>query len=336
MTRLAELTTLQVGGEAKEFFRASTESELIELVSGADESGIPVLIIGGGSNILVADTGFDGRVIKVETSGIEVASDACSGGLITVQAGEDWNSFVGWANENGFVGIETLAGIPGTIGAAPIQNIGAYGHEISEVIARVRTFDRVAKEVKTFAVGNCGFGYRTSRFKEERNRYLILDVTFQMKQGEISLPIQYKELADYLGLELGDRAPLRNVYEAVLTIRSEKGMVLDPSDHDTYSAGSFFTNPVIDPSKVPIGAASWPMSDGSVKVSAAWLIESAGIKKGMRLGGAGISQKHVLALTNQDHASAQEIYELAMHCKQAVMERFGISLESEVRLLSFA
>ena len=336
MTRLAELTTLRVGGEAREFFRASNEKELIELVASADSAGIPLLILGGGSNILVSDSGFDGRVIKIETKGIEEASDACSGGFITVQAGEEWDSFVTWSIHNGFVGLETLAGIPGTVGAAPIQNIGAYGHEISEVVARVRTFDRRAQEVKTFAVGECGFGYRTSRFKEESNRYLILDLSFQMKQGEKSLPIQYKELADHLEISLGERAPLRDLHDAVLWIRRNKGMILDPSDRDTYSAGSFFTNPIIDASRVPAGAASWPMNDGRVKVSAAWLIENAGIKKGMLHGGAGISTKHVLAITNQASATAQEIHDLAIRCKEAVKDRFDIELESEVRLFGFA
>lgn len=336
MTRLAELTTLRVGGEAREFFRAKNEKELIEQVVSADGAGIPLLIVGGGSNILVSDSGFDGRVIKIETKGIDETSDACSGGFITVQAGEEWDSFVIWSIDKGFVGLETLAGIPGTVGGAPIQNIGAYGHEISEVVARVRTFDRIAQEVKTFAVGECGFGYRTSRFKEEPNRYLILDLSFQMKQGEMSLPIQYKELAEHIGLSLGDRAPLRDVHDAVLGIRRNKGMVLDSSDRDTYSAGSFFTNPIIDSSRVPAGAASWPMNDGRVKVSAAWLIENAGIKKGMLLGGAGISTKHVLAITNQKSATAQEIYDLAIRCKEAVKDRFDIELESEVRLFGFA
>jgi len=334
MTRLANFTTLRVGGEATEFFRASSEKELIELVSSADTAGIPLLLIGGGSNILVADSGFAGRVIKIESKGIDEASDACSGGFITVQAGEDWDQFVTWAVGRGFIGVETLAGIPGTVGASPIQNIGAYGHEVSEVIARVRTFDRKAKEIKTFVAGDCGFGYRTSRFKQEPDRYIILDVAFQMKQGEMSLPLQYEELSGYLDISLGERTPLRDVFEAVLVIRKKKGMVLDPSDRDTYSAGSFFTNPIVE--LAPEGASAWPLEDGRVKISAAWLIESAGIEKGMRLGGAGVSSKHVLALTNQDQASATEIYQLAMRCKAAVKEKFGIELESEVRLFGFA
>lgn len=336
MTRLADITTFRVGGEANEFLTAKSESELIEFVSSADRDNIPVLIIGGGSNILVADQGFEGRVIKVATDGIDETSDACSGAMITVGAGVDWNTFVTWANERGFVGVETLAGIPGTVGASPIQNIGAYGREVSEVIARVRTFDRKERRISTFAVGDCGFGYRTSRFKEEVDRYLILDITFQMKQGEMSLPIQYQELADHLGVAIGDRAPLRDVYKAVISIRRRKGMVLDQDDRDTYSAGSFFTNPIVVSSKVPTGAPSWPVGEGLSKVSAAWLIEKAGIAKGTREGGAGISSKHVLALTNQENATAAEIHTLAIKCKRAVKDRFGIELESEVRLLGFA
>lgn len=336
MTRLADHTTLRVGGEAREFHVANSEAELIELVSGADAKKIPVLILGRGSNILVSDSGFAGRVIKVASLGIDEASDACSGGFITVQAGEDWDGFVNWAIARGFVGLETLAGIPGTVGAAPIQNIGAYGHEVSEVIARVRVFDRKEAKVRTLALSDCGFGYRTSLFKREQDRYLILDVAFQMKQGELSLPIQYQELADRLSFQIGERAPLKQVRDAVIEIRKTKGMVLDDEDRDTFSAGSFFTNPIVDAEKVPEGAPSWPGSDGKRKVSAAWLIENSGIAKGERIGGAAISTKHVLALTNRENAKADDLYRLANLCKAKVSSKFGIELESEVRLLGFA
>jgi UDP-N-acetylmuramate dehydrogenase len=336
MKRLEEVTTFRVGGPAQEFFVATSESELIELVESADTSDTPVLVMGGGSNILVSDEGFPGRVIQVATKGVEAESDACSGGMVTVQAGEDWDAFVSWANGEGFVGIETLAGIPGTVGAAPIQNIGAYGHEVSEVIARVRTFDRKDRRLTTFSVEQCDFGYRTSRFKREPDRFLILDVTFQMKQGELSSPVQYQELADALGVALGERAPLKRVLEATLAIRKKKGMVLDENDRDTWSAGSFFTNPIIASLKLPEGSPSWPTSDGKVKVSAAWLIEKAGIGKGMKHGGAAISSKHVLAITNQGGATASEIYELSKMCSDAVKKKFGIELESEVRLFGFA
>ncbi len=336
MTRLADHTTLRVGGDASEFYTATSEAELIELVAEADSNSIPVLILGGGSNVLVADSGFKGRVIKVATKGIDEASDACSGGFITVQAGEDWDGFVTWAIGRGFVGVETLSGIPGSVGASPIQNIGAYGHEVSEVIARVRTFDRKEKAVKTLALTDCRFGYRTSLFKEESDRFVILDVAFQMKNGELSLPIQYQELATYLGVSLGDRAPLKEVRDAVVAIRKRKGMILDSEDRDTYSAGSFFTNPIVDAELAPKDSPTWKVSEGKVKVSAAWLIENSGIEKGRRLGGAAISSKHVLALTNKENATASEIYELANLCRAAVRDTFGIELESEVRLFGFA
>ena len=336
MTRLADHTTLRVGGEASEFFIATTERELIDLVSEADRRTIPVLILGGGSNILVADSGFQGRVIKVATKGIDEASDACSGGFITVQAGEDWDVFVSWAISRGFVGVETLAGIPGTVGASPIQNIGAYGHEVSEVIARVRTLDRKAGAIKTLALSDCRFGYRTSLFKEEPDRYVILDVAFQMKNGELSLPIQYQELATSLGVALGERSSLSKVRETVIAIRKKKGMILDPEDRDTYSAGSFFTNPIVDADQVPEDAPAWKVGESRFKLPAAWLIENAGISKGKSHGGAAISSKHVLALTNKDGATAAHIFELAQECKEAVKAKFGIELESEVRLLGFA
>lgn len=336
MTKLADHTTLRVGGEAKEFHTATSEAELIDLVSDADARNIPVLILGCGSNILVSDSGFDGRVVKVGTRGIDEATDACSGGFITVQAGEDWDGFVTWAVSRGFVGVETLAGIPGTVGAAPIQNIGAYGHEVSEVIARVRIFDRKEGKVRTLSVSDCGFGYRTSLFKREPDRYLVLDLAFQMKQGELSLPIQYQELADRLSLAIGERAPIARVRDAVIEIRKSKGMVLDKEDRDTFSAGSFFTNPIVDAEKVPQGAPSWPANDGRKKVSAAWLIENSGVSKGERIGGAAISTKHVLALTNHESAKADDLYRLAELCKVKVSSKFGIELESEVRLLGFA
>ncbi|MFM7462691.1 MAG: UDP-N-acetylmuramate dehydrogenase, partial [Actinomycetota bacterium] len=236
----------------------------------------------------------------------------------------------------GIVGVESLSGIPGTVGAAPIQNIGAYGHDLSEVIARVRTFDRVAKEITSFSQSECGFSYRSSRFKENPDRYLILDVTFQMKQGELSLPILYPELSEAIDIEEEKRAPLGRVREAVLAIRARKGMVLDPRDPDTNSAGSFFTNPMVDLSQVPDGATSWPAETGRAKISAAWLMENAGINKGMKLGNAAISSKHVLALTNSGSASASEIKALADLCQRKVREKYGIELEREVRLLGFA
>lgn len=333
---LSSHTTFKVGGPASEFFIATDEREAIRLVSEADEKKIPVLILGGGSNILVADRGFSGRVIKMAMTGDIRAVDSCSGGMITIGAGRDWDDFVAECVSKGIVGVESLSGIPGTVGAAPIQNIGAYGHDLSEVIARVRTFDRVAKEITSFSQSESGFTYRSSRFKESPDRYLILDVTFQMKQGELSLPILYPELAEAIDIEEERRAPLGIVRETVLAIRSRKGMVLDARDPDTNSAGSFFMNPIVDPSQVPDGATSWPVENGRVKISAAWLLENAGISKGMKLGNAAISLKHVLALTNPGSASASEIKALADLCQRKVRENYGIELEREVRLLGFA
>ncbi|MFZ9222581.1 MAG: UDP-N-acetylmuramate dehydrogenase [Candidatus Nanopelagicaceae bacterium] len=333
---LSSHTTFKVGGPASEFFIATDENEAIKFVSEADQKSIPVLILGGGSNILVADSGFSGRVVKMAMTGDSRAIDSCSGAMITIGAGRDWDEFVKECVDKGFVGLESLSGIPGTIGAAPIQNIGAYGHDLSEVVARVRTFDRIAKEVVTFTQSECGFTYRSSRFKENPDRYLILDVTFQMKEGEFSLPILYPELAEALDLQEEESAPLSKVREAVIAIRAKKGMVLDSNDPDTNSAGSFFTNPVVDRNEVPDGATSWPSDNGRVKISAAWLMENAGISKGMKLAGASISSKHVLALTNTGNASASEIKALADYCQIKVRERFGIELEREVRLFGFA
>ena len=345
MVKLAEVTTLAVGGEAKEFFTATDPHSAIDLIKSADQSGEPILILGGGSNLLVADSGFEGRVIKIESTGISFEEDQCSGGFITVAAGEDWDQFVDWSIKNNFSGLETLSGIPGTVGASPIQNIGAYGREISESIARIRVYDRKLNEMKTFTQAQCEFSYRSSLFKRNLDRYFIVEVIFQLKKGEQSLPILYQELADHLNVAIGDRRDLESVRQAVLEIRKRKGMVLNPLDPDTRSAGSFFINPIIELSELPKGAPSWPVdgdSSSKIKTSAAWLIENAGIKKGFSLGGAAISSKHVLAITNRsgsaeggEGATAEEIYKLAQVCIKAVEEKFAIRLESEVRLLGF-
>ena len=333
---LRDYTTLHIGGPAKKFLHATTEAELINAVSAADSAGEQVLIIGGGSNVLVGDEGFSGTVIRVETKGNSYAVDACSGGMISVAAGEDWDEFVEWIIGKGFAGVETLSGIPGTVGASPIQNIGAYGHEVSEVIARVRTWDRKAGELKTLSNTECEFAYRTSKFKKEKDRYVVLEVTFQLRQGEMSLPIAYKELADYLGVELGARALVSDVRKAVLELRSRKGMVINKKDHDTWSAGSFFVNPIVDAAiaaKLPSDAPKWPQSDGRVKLSAAWLMEQSGVNKGSAHNGAGVSSKHVLALVNNGSATSADMVELARSAKAAVREKFGIELEPEVRFV---
>jgi UDP-N-acetylmuramate dehydrogenase len=333
---LRDYTTLRIGGPAESLIRATSEEELIEAVRSADESGRPLLIIGSGSNLLISDDGFDGVVLKVESSGNSYHLDACSGGMITIAAGENWDEFVAWIIDKGFAGIETMSGIPGTVGAAPIQNIGAYGHELSEFIARIRTWDRKLKTQKTFSQSECGFGYRTSIFKRERGRYVILDVTFQLRQGEMSEPITYLELANYLKVKVGDRAKVSDVRNAVMFLRSSKGMLLNEDDYDTWSAGSFFINPILSQEisdRLPEGAPRWPESEGRVKTSAAWLMEQAGMRKGFTHNGAGISSKHILALVNNGQAQASDILAIAKLARAAVKEKFGVLLEPEVEMI---
>src|SRR3954469_12692970 len=267
---LKDHTTLRLGGPAREWVRATSEAELVEALSTVQG---PILVLGGGSNLVVADAGFDGTVVEVATRGVraDVEGDdpSCGGTLVTVAAGESWDGLAALAVERGWLGVEALAGIPGLVGATPIQNVGAYGQEVAQTIARVRVWDRVLKGVRTFANADCGFGYRTSRFKADPERHVVLDVTFQLRQGSLGTPVAYAELARALGLELGERAPLADVRAAVLGLRRGKGMVLDETDHDTWSAGSFFTNPVVDAGDVPAGAPAWPQPDGRVKTSAA-------------------------------------------------------------------
>ncbi len=337
--QLSQYTSLHIGGPAQKLIHAKSETELIAAIRQADNEKIPLLIIGGGTNVLIGDDGFAGTVIRVETRGNSYETDACSGGMITVAAGEDWDEFVEWIMEKGFAGVETLSGIPGTVGGAPIQNIGAYGHEVAEVIARVRTFDRKSDQQKTFTAAECNFSYRNSLFKAEQNRYVILDVTFQLRQGEISLPIKYTELAHYLGISLEEKAPTADVRRAVLALRASKGMLLNSQGHDSWSAGSFFINPLLtvaDADKLPTGAPRWPQADGRIKTSAAWLMENAGIKKGDSHRGAGVSTKHVLALVNNGTATAQDILTLAKSARAHVKDVFGINLEPEVHFVGLS
>lgn len=336
---LRDYTSLHIGGPAKRLIHAKSEAELIAAVQSADVNGVPILIIGGGSNLLIADSGFDGSVIRVENKGINFTVDSCSGGMVDVAAGEGWDEFVTWTVDNGFVGLETLAGIPGTVGAAPIQNIGAYGSEVAQSIARVRTWDRKSGSLRTFSNSECHFGYRDSIFKQERDRYLILEVTFQLERGELGGPIKYEELARVLGVSLESRVDVRKVRAAVLSLRALKGMLLNPAGEKNWSAGSFFVNPIVSATtaeRLPEAAPRWLQPDGRVKTSAAWLMEHAGIQKGQRHGGAGISEKHVLALLNNGNATATELIELARSARSAVLEKFGIALEPEVQFVGLS
>jgi UDP-N-acetylmuramate dehydrogenase len=331
-TLLADLTTLRVGGPARGLVTARTEAELVGHVRDADARGEPVLVLGAGSNVVVADEGFDGLVVLVATRGLDADVSDCAGAFVTIAAGEPWDEVVRHAVSEEWIGLETLSGIPGATGATPIQNVGAYGADVSQTVARVRTWDRTANRYVTFTAGDCGFGYRTSRFKESPGRYLVVDVTFQLELGPLSAPVRYAELAAALGVELGQRAPLGDVRDAVLGLRRSKGMVLDPEDHDTWSAGSFFTNPLLTPeaaAALPGDAPRYTQPDGTVKTSAAWLIDRAGFGKGYGSGPARLSGKHTLAVTNRGGASAADVLRLAREIRNGVDVRFGVALQPE-------
>jgi UDP-N-acetylmuramate dehydrogenase len=332
--RLADHTTLRLGGPASAWVVARTVEELTDAVATADAAGQDVLVLGGGSNLVVADAGFAGTVVEVATRGVrpdvEDAGPSCGGVLVTVAAGESWDALVATAVERGWVGVEALSGIPGSVGAVPIQNVGAYGQDVSQTIAQVRVWDRALRGFRTFAAAECRFGYRTSRFKADPGRHVVVEVTFQFRVGTLSAPVAYAELARTLGVRVGERAPLADVRAAVLELRRGKGMVLDPADPDTWSAGSFFTNPVVDPARVPEGAPAYPQPDGTVKTSAAWLIERAGFTKGHPgRGPVTLSTKHTLALTNRGGASTEDLLALAREVRDGVEARFGIRLENE-------
>lgn len=332
---LANHTTFRLGGPARRFVEATIEKQLIDTVADCDSRGEPVLVLGGGSNVLIADEGFDGTVVKVASRGVRADISDCAGADISVAAGETWDDLVAHAVASGWSGMETLSGIPGSVGAVPIQNVGAYGAEVASVIQRVRTWDRRDGAVRTFAAAECDFSYRTSRFKREAGRYVVLRVDFQLPLGDLGQPIRYPELARALGVEAGQRAPAAQVREKVLAIRRGKGMVLDESDHDTWSAGSFFTNPVLTPEQaaaLPAEAPRFPAGEG-IKTSAAWLIQHAGFPAGYGSGPATLSTRHVLALTNRGQATTADVVSLAREIRDGVRERFGITLVPEVNLV---
>ena len=323
MRSLAELTTLRVGGTPNSLVVAISESEIIDAVSANPNA----LVLGGGSNVIVSDD-FNGDVIKIESTGFENDESACAGAWVTVAAGHNWNDFVTSAVTHGWTGIEGLAGIPGTVGATPIQNVGAYGQSVSDTIAQVRAWNKKTESVDTIFAADCEFGYRTSIFKSAPDTWVILSVTFQLPLGTMSAPIAYNELAAKLNVEIGDRVSTSELQSAVLELRSGKGMVLDSADHDTWSVGSFFMNPRV--AVAPENAPNWPEADGSVKVSAAWLIEQAGFNKGFTLNGrAALSSKHTLAITNRGSATSADISELADHIVQGVKANFDIELKPE-------
>ncbi|BCW79600.1 UDP-N-acetylmuramate dehydrogenase [Arthrobacter sp. NicSoilC5] len=348
-TLLSSLTTSAVGGPAGKYIEARTEAEIIDAVRSADAAGEQVLIVSGGSNLLVSDDGFPGTVIRIASEGFTVnAEDSCGGVAVVVQAGHNWDRLVEHAVRHAWSGIEALSGIPGSTGATPVQNVGAYGADVSQTIAAVRTWDRERNAVQTFTNSELKFGYRDSILKQTTvngsPRYVVLTVEFQLPLGRMSAPIRYAELARALGVEVGQRAYANDVRREVLRLRASKGMVWDAADRDTYSTGSFFTNPIVAADvadKLPENAPRYPAGqDGMVKLSAAWLIDQAGFGKGFGLeddgvagGRASLSTKHTLAITNRGSASAADMVAVAREVRAGVERHFGISLHPEPLLI---
>ena len=339
LPRLAAYTTLRLGGPARRFVTATTSEDLVEAVRAADAAGEPVLLLGGGSNLVVADAGFEGVLVRIATTGW--TREGC---VVQVAAGQNWDNFIASLVEAGLGGLECLSGIPGSVGATPIQNVGAYGCEVAESLVELELYDRVTGEVRTLKADELGFAYRTSILKGT-DTGVVLSVRFEVREDGLSAPIRYAELARTLGVEIGERVPAAEAREAVLGLRRGKGMVLDPADHDTWSAGSFFTNPIIPAADVEaalarIGDPKTPQypADGGVKLSAAWLIERAGFGKGHPGPGGrvSLSTKHTLALTNRGDATTEDLLVLAREVRDGVYARFGVELHPEPLLINCA
>ncbi|MFI6000673.1 UDP-N-acetylmuramate dehydrogenase [Streptomyces sp. NPDC051366] len=343
---LAPLTTFRLGGPATRLVTATTDAEVIDAVRTADESGTPLLVIGGGSNLVIGDRGFEGTALRIATTGFHLGSpmpEASGGTTLELAAGENWSDAVARAVEAGLAGIECLAGIPGSAGATPIQNVGAYGQEVCDTITEVVAYDRTRRETVTLTAAECAFSYRDSLFKHQPDRYVVLRVRFALEDaGGLSAPIKYPETARALGVEAGDRVPVTQARETVLRLRAGKGMVLDPADHDTWSAGSFFHNPILSDEAYAAFLArvqdrlgpetappAYPAGDGRTKTSAAWLIDKAGFTKGYGTGPARISTKHTLALTNRGEATTEDLLTLAREVVAGVHAAFGVTLVNE-------
>jgi UDP-N-acetylmuramate dehydrogenase len=349
---LSGLTTMRVGGPAQRLVTARTTDDLVDAVREVDDADETLLVVAGGSNLVVSDEGFAGSVVRIATGGFTVEAADSDVVMVRVAAGEVWDDVVVRAVAEGWSGIEALSGIPGCAGATPIQNVGAYGQEVAQVIDSVRVWDRLEQQVRTFANTDCRFTYRHSRFKAEP-RYVVLDVQFQLRASTLSEPVAYPDLARALGVEAGERVPLADARAAVLAQRRQRGMVLDAQDHDTWSCGSFFTNPVISPDSFAAlqdraqsrrgsdqGSAHLPRfdaPDGKVKTSAAWLIEKAGFGKGYGMPGpAALSTKHPLAVTNRGSATAADVVALASEIRDGVHEAFGVNLVNEPVLVGIS
>ena len=331
---LADLTTLRLGGPAKSVVTAATTDELTDHVRGADATGEPVLIVGGGSNLVVTDDGWDGLVVLVRTEAIGFARDEHTA-WVTADAGVPWDGLVARSVEQGWSGLAAMSGIPGLTGATPVQNVGAYGSEVADVISAVQVLDRHSGAIERWSPDRCAFGFRTSAFKHT-DRYVVLSVSFQLACAPLAPPVRYVELARRLGVQPGDPAPSEQVRDVVLELRRSKGMVLDRADHDTWSVGSFFVNPFVTPDLVPDGCPHWEVDD-QIKLSAAWLIEHAGFARGFGLecgaGRVAVSTKHTLALTNRGGATTAELLDLARVIRDGVQRRFGIRLRPEAHLV---
>jgi UDP-N-acetylmuramate dehydrogenase len=364
----SNLTTLRVGGPAPRLVRASAPSDLIDAARAAWTDAAGWLLLGGGSNLVVSDDGFDGTVVLVATRGIEqlpnshTADDGAQTVRLRVQAGEPWDAVVAYAVAHGLSGIEALSGIPGSSGAAPIQNIGAYGQELSTRLVSVEFLDHDSGELEQLPAGDLEFGYRTSAFKQGRLGLVVsIELELTGTSESLSDPVAYPQLAAALGVRLGDRVPIDRLREAVLALRAGKGMLVSADDPDSVSAGSFFTNPIVSENfarSLPADAPRWPLEeeraplflpldvvDGSglvldippiassprVKLSAAWLIEHVGIQRGFSLPGsrAAVSSKHTLAIVNTGGATAADVSELARYIRQRVGNDFGIELQPE-------
>ena len=322
---LSDLTTMRLGGPAARVVTAQSADELVDAVRSADAADDPVLIVGGGSNLVVADAGWPGVVVLVRTSGVERDGDE-----VTAQAGVVWDDLVRQTVEAQWSGLAAMSGIPGLTGATPIQNVGAYGNEVAETITRLRVYDRHTEVVDDWAPERAEFGFRTSAFKYT-DRYVLLAVTFALPSSPLAPPVRYLEVARRLGVEPGTRVPSADLREVVLDLRRSKGMLLDPDDHDTWSAGSFFINPFVAPDAVPDGCPHFVV-DGQMKLSAGWLIENAGYGKGYGTGRVQVSSKHSLALTNRGGATTEELLTVAREIRDGVEAKFGIRLRPEAHL----
>jgi UDP-N-acetylmuramate dehydrogenase len=337
---LAPLTTLGVGGLARWFVRATSVEEAAAAIRWSEDNRVPLFVLGGGSNLVIADAGFEGLVLQAAFGGLDFHAVGNMTAL-RVGAGERWDDVVGAAVSRGLAGLECLSGIPGTAGGTPIQNVGAYGQDVSRTIAGVTVLDRTTGTSTVLTGADCRFEYRTSRFKtEDAGRFLVCDVTFHLAVAPPTLA--YPDVVSEFERRGIASPAVAEVRDAVLAIRRRKGMVIDPADTDTRSVGSFFMNPVVDAAyrdrlvaaadgRVP----AYELPDGHVKIPAAWLIEQSGVPRDSRSGGAGISSKHPLAIVNRGGATAGDVLQLAGRIKRQVADRFGIWLRPEPVFLGF-